>query len=343
MNTARHREDPVPLVIRSTTESIHAAVVRLRTGGVVAFPTETVYGLGADAGNAAAVAKIFELKGRPADHPLIVHLASALALAAWAAVVPPAAARLAALFWPGPLTMILPRAPGVMDAVTGGQATVGVRCPAHPLALQLLRECAKQGIAGLAAPSANRFGHVSPTTAAHVRAEFGADLMVLDGGPAAVGIESTIVDLSGVAPRILRPGVITEAQIAEALGIALSQVLEAAPRVSGSLAAHYAPTTALEIVDQMQLGARLAQAFIDGQRAVLLARHPVAATFATRAQVLEMPTDEAGYAQQLYAKLREADALALDLIVVEALPADARWVALNDRLQRAAHGAGRRH
>ena len=227
MNTARHREDPVPLVIRATTDSIHAAVVRLRTGGVVAFPTETVYGLGADAGNAAAVAKIFELKGRPADHPLIVHLASALALAAWAAVVPPAAARLAALFWPGPLTMILPRAPGVMDAVTGGQATVGVRCPAHPLALQLLRECAKQGIAGLAAPSANRFGHVSPTTAAHVRAEFGADLMVLDGGPAAVGIESTIVDLSGVAPRILRPGVITEAQIAEALAFTIAAAVDA--------------------------------------------------------------------------------------------------------------------
>lgn len=320
---------------------VDAAVALLRAGGMVAFPTETVYGLGADARNATAVSKIFNLKGRPPAHPLIVHLASADLLARWAAVVPPAAERLATQFWPGPLTMILPRGPGVIDVVTGGQSTVGVRCPAHPIALHLLRACAEVGIAGLAAPSANRFGQVSPTTAAHVRAEFGADLMVLDGGASAVGIESTIVDLSGAAPRILRPGMITEAQIAQVLGISLSPIGEAAPRVPGSLAAHYAPATALEIVAQAQLAPRLEQMLTTGQRAVLLARHPLAAALATRVLVMEMPADEVGYAQQVYARLREADALGCDLILVEALPHEPRWVALNDRLQRAAHGAGR--
>lgn len=316
-------------------------MTHLSVGGVVAFPTETVYGLGADARNAAAVTRIFELKGRPPDHPLIVHLASAVALAQWAAVVPPAAECLVAQFWPGPLTMILPRAPGVMDVVTGGQETVGVRCPAHPLALELLRACAKVGIAGLAAPSANRFGHVSPTTAAHVRAEFGADLMVLDGGAAAVGIESTIVDLSGAAPRILRPGMISEAQLSHVLGISLSHAEDLAPRVPGSLAAHYAPTTALEIVAPAQLVPRLEQVLIARQRAVLLVRHRDATMRVAHAHVIEMPVDDVGYAQQLYAQLRAADALGCDLILVEALPDEPQWVALNDRLHRAAQGAGR--
>ncbi len=321
---------------------VQTAVAKLCAGEVVAFPTETVYGLGADAGNAAAVAKIFELKGRPHNHPLIVHVASVHALAQWVVAVPAAAERLAAQFWPGPLTMILPRAAGVCDAVTGGQATVGVRCPAHPLALQLLRACAEVGITGIAAPSANRFGHVSPTTAAHVRAEFGADLFVLDGGACAVGIESTIIDLTGELPRILRLGMISETQLARSLASAFSSDHDDAPRVSGSLAAHYAPSTALEVVDSAQLAGRLAALTRTGQRAVLLARTPGAAKQGTPARVLEMPADDLGYAQQLYARLREADALALDVILVEALPSGEAWLALNDRLQRAANGAGRR-
>ncbi len=319
---------------------VHRAVAKLCAGEVVAFPTETVYGLGADASNAAAVAKIFQLKGRPHNHPLIVHVASVQALAQWVAAVPAAAAHLAAQFWPGPLTMILPRASGVIDAVTGAQATVGVRCPAHPLALQLLRACAKAGIAGLAAPSANRFGHVSPTTALHVRAEFGADLFVLDGGACAVGIESTIVDLTDELPRILRPGMISEAALTRSLATPFSSEHGAAPRVSGSLAAHYAPATALEVVDTTQLAGRLAE-LIRGRRAVLLAHSAFAIGHDTHLRVLEMPADAIGYAQQLYARLREADAMALDVILVETLPGDESWRALNDRIQRAAHGAGR--
>lgn len=322
-----------------TEAPVAQAVQRLRAGDVVAFPTETVYGLGADARNARAVARIFALKGRPPDHPLIVHIASAALLPRWAAAVPPAAAALAAAFWPGPLTMILPRAAGVLDTVTGGQPTVGLRCPAHPLALELLEACAEAGIDGLAAPSANRFGHVSPTTAAHVRAEFGPTLMVLDGGPARVGIESTIVDLSGEAPRILRPGMISAYEIANALAMTLVGAGGGAPRVPGSLAAHYAPSTPLEIVSAARLPARLTALTAAGVQVVALV-HSGAVQCRAGVEILPLPPDAPGYARQLYARLREADASGAARILVEAPPQETAWLAIHDRLRRAAQGAG---
>jgi L-threonylcarbamoyladenylate synthase len=224
--------------------NIARAADLLHAGDLVAFPTETVYGLGADATNAAAVAKIFAAKGRPADHPLIVHIPGVSHLGRWARDVPPQAYQLAAAFWPGPLTMILKRQPGVPDLVTGGQDTVGLRIPDHVVARQLLAAFA----GGIAAPSANRFGHISPTTAAHVHEELGAAAaFVLDGGPCGIGIESTIVDLSRDRPAVLRPGAITREQLETALGIApdegAADNFPDAPRVSGSLAAHYAPIT----------------------------------------------------------------------------------------------------
>src|SRR5665213_997403 len=236
-----------------TSPAAAEAARRLLAGELVAFPTETVYGLGADAANAAAVAKIFALKGRPESHPLIVHIADPLALETWARDVPEGARVLAARFWPGPLTLILARAPGVPDAVTGGQDSVGIRCPSHPLAQELLLEFTLIGSGGVAAPSANRFGHVSPTTAQHVRAEFGGDLYVLDGGACEVGLESTIVDLSRGRPVLLRPGAITRADLAAVLGEAIGDRDANAPRASGTLAAHYAPRAPLRLLDAAAL------------------------------------------------------------------------------------------
>ncbi|HET6265156.1 MAG TPA: L-threonylcarbamoyladenylate synthase, partial [Usitatibacter sp.] len=233
------------------------AAARLLAGDLVAFPTETVYGLGADAANAAAVAKIFALKERPADHPLIVHFASPAALDVWAVDVPQGARKLAARFWPGPLTMILGKAARLPSAVTGGQDSVGLRCPSHPMAQALLGEFARIGSGAVAAPSANKFGHVSPTTAEHVREEFGSGLLVLDGGPCEVGLESTIVDLTRGVAVLLRPGGISRQAIAEALGEPLHDRDAAAPRASGMLAAHYAPRTALALVDFETLAAEI--------------------------------------------------------------------------------------
>ncbi|MBM4226449.1 MAG: threonylcarbamoyl-AMP synthase [Gammaproteobacteria bacterium] len=318
-----------------------SAVAQLVAGELVAFPTETVYGLGADAGNPAAVARIFARKGRPLDHPVIVHVASASALSHWALEIPPAAELLARAFWPGPLTLILRRANGVSDAVTGGQDTVGVRCPSHPLAQALLRACEQAGIHGLAAPSANRFGHVSPTTADHVRAEFGAELFILDGGPAEVGIESTIVDVTGAAPRILRPGMITEAQLTAVLGRSLECSAETSrPRVSGSLAAHYAPRTPLELVPAPELPGRLSELCGRSTRVVLLSCELPPAVAPSEVIWLPMPSLPEDYARVLYARLREADAAERDLVLVEAPPGDSAWEALRDRLGRAAVGSG---
>ncbi|HUP29029.1 MAG TPA: L-threonylcarbamoyladenylate synthase, partial [Usitatibacter sp.] len=216
---------------------------RLAAGEAIAFPTETVYGLGADATNVEAVRRIFQLKGRPADHPLIVHFADPLQLSAWAAEVPAMARTLADRFWPGPLTMIVPKSPRVPAAVTGGQDTVGLRCPSHPVARELLAEFARIGSGVVAAPSANRFGHVSPTSSAHVRDEFGTDLFIVEGGDCEVGLESTIVDLSRGVPTLLRPGGISRAELEAALGAALHDRDADAPRASGTLAAHYAPRT----------------------------------------------------------------------------------------------------
>lgn len=312
--------------------AVAEAIAELGRGNLVAFPTETVYGLGADAANAEAVAKIFALKGRPADHPLIVHLASALALDDWAQDIPDDARALAAAFWPGPLTMILAKALHVLPVVTGGQDTVGLRCPSHPLAQALLRGFARHGSGGVAAPSANRFGHVSPTTAQHVRDEFGPELMVLDGGACAVGLESTIVDLSRGVPVLLRPGAITREQIAAVIGRAPRDRDANAPRASGTLAAHYAPGTPLRLVASAEFERALAGA---GRSAVLAFRPaaPGAAAF------IAAPADPTHYAHDLYANLRALDAAGAEAILVEVPPAEPAWEAVNDRLARASAGA----
>jgi len=317
------------------TEIARAAEL-LRAGELVAFPTETVYGLGADAGNPEAIAKIFAAKGRPADHPLIVHLPDAAHLVRWAVEIPEAAYRLAAAFWPGPLTLILKRHPSVPDAITGGQDTVGLRIPNHPLALQLLREFN----GGVAAPSANRFGHVSPTTAAHVRDELGTAVsLVLDGGPCAVGIESTILDLSFVTPRILRPGMLD----ANAIGDVLGRVPEvggtrAGPRVSGSLEAHYAPKTPLRLVAARDIATHAQQALDGGLRVAVLARQ--SAPPSRPGLVWQTASADSGqFAHDLYARLRDFDALACDLILVAAPPPGEAWRAITDRLVRAAAGS----
>ncbi len=316
--------------------AITAAVARLQAGALVAFPTETVYGLGADATNPRAIAAIFARKGRPHDHPVIVHIAESAELAVWAREIPAAAHLLTQAFWPGPLTLILRRTPRVLNEITGRQDTVGVRCPAHPLALQLLRAAAAAGMPGLAAPSANRYGQVSPTTAAHVREEFGPTLLVLDGGACEVGIESTIVDVSGAAPRILRPGMISAAAITAVLQRPLSAERADAPRVSGALAAHYAPRTPLQLVPTRELAAAISAANVRAATVVLVT---YSSSLSHAGQTLILPATPAAYAHEIYAALRAADALGVDLILVEAPPADDAWSALEDRLRRAAHGA----
>lgn len=318
--------------------TIAEAVGALAAGELVAFPTETVYGLGADATNPGAVAKIFALKGRPADHPVIVHVPKGARLEHWAAVVPPAARALAEAFWPGPLTMILAKSARVPAIVTGGQDTVGLRCPSHPLAQALLVAFVEVGSGAIAAPSANRFGHVSPTTAQHVVDEFGPGLPVLDGGPCEVGIESTIVDLSRGDAVVLRPGAITREAIAAVLGEAPRWIDASAPRASGTLAAHYAPATPLELCDEAGLEHRVGEAARRGLRVAVLARGPARSTAA--AFWRESRGDAPAYAHDLYANLRALDASGADLIVVESPPADAAWEAVNDRLGRAAAGSG---
>ncbi len=319
------------------------AVDLLIAGELVAIPTETVYGLGADAANPAAVVKIFAAKGRPADHPLIVHLAGHDAVDHWAEQVPAVAWELMETFWPGPLTLILKKQAWVPDAVTGGQDTVGLRVPGHPVALELLRRFArvKGEHAGIAAPSANRFGRISPTTAAHVAEELGDVVpLILDGGPCKVGIESTIIDCSRGEPVVLRPGHISPAHLEAVLGRQPQiETSQGAPRVSGSLEAHYAPSTPLRIV----AGERLldfinAQRHRGGQCAVISANQPPQAGMPHAWRL--MPADPVGYAHDLYAALRDMDHAGVDLIVVEALPQGQEWAAVADRLRRAAAGAG---
>lgn len=304
---------------------------------MVAFPTETVYGLGADATNPAAVAKIFAAKGRPQDHPVIVHLGSIELLPLWAGEIPTAAHKLAAAFWPGPLTLILKRAAGVSDCVTGGQDTVGLRIPGHPVALELLQAFAgEEGgrrFSGVAAPSANKFGRISPTMAEHVRAELGAAVQtVLDGGECGVGIESTIVDLSRGRAVLLRPGQITPAQIAAVLGAEVELPDTAAPRVSGTLDSHYAPRTPLDLVAAAELPARLAG--LRGKRLAVLARVEAPAGLKD-VSWQTAPRAVAGYAHELYASLRRLDDLGCDVILVEAPPSAPEWQGVNDRLRRA--------
>lgn len=312
--------------------ALDQALAALRRGEAIGMPTETVYGLAADASSPEAVRRIFALKGRPADHPLIVHVADAGQLDAWARNVPDAARRLAAAFWPGPLTLILQKRPGVPDAVTGGQSTVGLRCPAHPLALALLRGFG----GGLAAPSANRFGHISPTTAAHVREEFGEAVpVVLDGGECEVGIESTILDLSGDTPRILRPGRITHAHIEALVGKVAQGAGSDSPRASGTLEAHYAPRTPLLMLPRAALLDEARQQETLGKRVALLALADLPPSLPGRA----LPAEPIAYAHGLYAGLRAIDALGANLLLVERPPEGPAWLAVHDRLRRSAAGA----
>jgi len=307
----------------------------LRAGGLVAFPTETVYGLGADAANNQAVAKIFVAKGRPADHPLIVHIASADELPQWARDIPETAWVLAAQFWPGPLTLILKRARGVADAASGGLDTIGLRVPGHPVAQALLRAFG----GGIAAPSANQFGRISPTCADHVRAELeGRIEAVIDGGPCAVGLESTILDLSSPLPRILRPGAVTLPMLEAILGKLGDAPATGAPKVPGSLEAHYAPATLLRLVKPQALDAEVARLAAVGT-VVVLARH--ASQSNVNLRWIRLPAEAAAYGHELYARLREADALGSACILIETPPDGAEWMAVNDRLQRAAVGSGR--
>jgi L-threonylcarbamoyladenylate synthase len=314
--------------------TVAEAARRLADGELVAFPTETVYGLGADATNPDAVAKIYAAKGRPENHPLIVHIADPLAIEAWARHVPEAARKLADRFWPGPLTLIVPKSSRVPAAVTGGQDTVGLRCPSHPVAQELLHAFGRVGSGAVAAPSANRFGHVSPTTAQHVRDEFGESLMVVDGGPCEVGLESTIVDLSRGAPVLLRPGAISRRDIESVLGIAPADRDAHAPRASGTLAAHYSPRTPLALVELRALEAEMAKA----SDVAVLAMHekPPGVTVAAW---IAAPADPMRYGHELYANLRALDRKRAAQILVEAPPALPGWEAVNDRLKRAAAGS----
>ena len=310
-------------------ERVDEAAEILRAGGLVAFPTETVYGLGADARNHKAVGKIFAAKGRPADHPVIVHLPSVDALTAWGTEIPEMACRLADAFWPGPLTLILKRAEGVPDVVTGGQDTVGLRVPGHPLALALLRAFG----GGVAAPSANRFGRISPTRAEHVRAELGGAVnMILDGGPCEVGLESTILDLSAGIPRLLRPGGVTVARLEDVLGISLN-FGGGSVRAPGTLASHYAPTTPTFVVPSERLAAYLEQH--SDKNLGVLARHPQPKEYG---DILwkTLPNTPDAFGRELYATLRELDESGAERIIVEAPPESDAWLAVRDRLARAA-------
>lgn len=352
--------------------SVARAAQALKAGELVGLPTETVYGLAADAGNDAAVAKIFAAKGRPADHPLIVHVAQMGDAADFAADIPAFAQTLMQAFWPGPLTLIVPRREGVAAAAAGGQNSVGLRCPAHPVAQAVLRAAKALGVNGVAAPSANQFGRVSPTTAAHVAAEFGPELLILDGGACAVGIESTIVDCTRGVPVLLRPGQISREQIAAACGLAVlskdeqlpqvNQGLEGksphhpvaagAPRASGTLASHYAPRAKVRLLDALSLQAELAK-LAQTQRALpqsasAPAPHPtpslqvalyVRSVLTQPPSVLNqrrMPESAGACAHELFAVLRELDETGAQEIWIETPPNTPAWEGVLDRLTRAA-------
>ncbi len=314
-------------------EFLSQAVQALKHGDVIGMPTETVYGLAADAMNVSAVRKIFALKGRPADHPLIVHIVDSAQLRKWAVDIPEEAYVLAQHFWPGPLTMILRKQAGVPDEVTGGQDTVGLRCPAHPLALVLLQ----QFNGGVAAPSANRFGRISPTTAQHVRDEFGdAVPVVLDGGECEVGIESTIVDLSTKQPRLLRPGMISQDEIEAVIGPIGSNADIESPRVSGSLAAHYAPRTPMQMLSRNSLLAEYSRIAEQGLRCEALCLDELPDGI----KGLSLDNEYHAYAHGLYAAMRELDSRNADMLLIEQIPQSSEWLAVNDRLNRALVGAG---
>jgi L-threonylcarbamoyladenylate synthase len=328
----------MPLLPGHDPAAIAEAADALATGELVAFPTETVYGLGARADDDAAVARIFAAKGRPTDHPLIVHVPDAMAARYFSSGLPALAQRLMQAFWPGPLTVIVPRHPERGAAAAGGQDTVGLRCPAHPVAHALLEAAAARGVAGVAAPSANRFGRVSPTTARHVADEFDAGLRVLDGGACPVGIESTIIDCSRGQAVLLRPGVLTRAQIEAAAGEPLLDRDAAAPRASGTLAAHYAPHARVRLMDAATLREALASHASNpaGVRLAVYSRTVRPQSAAGNLMHQPMPQDAAQAAQELFSVLRDLDARGAELIWVEQPPDTPEWEGVRDRLQRAA-------
>lgn len=318
-----------------TAASIREAVAALRAGELVGLPTETVYGLAADAANADAVRRIFRVKGRPSSHPLIVHIGSAADVGTWARDFPPAARALAARYWPGPLTLVLPRAAGVLSEVTGGQDTVALRVPEHPLARAVIEAFG----GGLAAPSANRYGRISPTTARAVREELGdAVRVVLDGGPCDVGLESTIVACLDGHVSVLRPGRVTREEIARHAG-PLTDVRDAStPRVPGTTRSHYAPATPLIVTDAADLTAAIQRRLDAGHRVAVLALQPRPNGIDAEPWV-EASRDADAYAHDLYARLRALDDAGADHLVVERPPDGPAWVAVHDRLRRAAAGA----
>lgn len=332
-------------------DAIAQAARVLLHGDLLGLPTETVYGLAANAGDDAAVKKIFAAKGRPSEHPLIVHVAQAEDVTRFASQVPGFAQALMQAFWPGPLTLILPRREGVAAVAAGGQDSIGVRCPSHPVAQAVLQQANSLGVWGVAAPSANLFGRVSPTTAAHVASEFGEDLVVLDGGACDVGIESTIVDCTRETPILLRPGVLTPAQLSAACGVTvqLSPALQgrmddAAPRASGTLASHYAPHATVRLMTAADIASQwvnLANQNLTEAKQALIAvwlRTPVQVpvALAKRVNCLPMPQDAARCAHDLFAQLRDFDEQGVREIWVESVPAAPEWDGVRDRLMRAA-------
>lgn len=321
-------------LLPATPAGIAAAVDRLRQGGLLGLPTETVYGLAADATQPAAVAAVFAIKGRPGNHPLIVHVADAAAARQWAADWPEAAARLAAAFWPGPLTLVVPRGAAVLSAVTGGQDTVALRVPQHPLAQAVLRQFA----GAVVAPSANRYGRLSPTRAADVIAEFGPALAVLDGGECSVGLESTIVACLRNEVRVLRPGILTPTAISRVTG---TEVIMGAgehdPRVPGAVKAHYAPRAPLELVPLANLAARLRHC---PQAAVVVRQSPDGEVPGQADRIRVLPADPLPFGRMLYATLRDLDALEVPRVLVVEPPAGEAWAAVRDRLVRAAAAGG---
>jgi L-threonylcarbamoyladenylate synthase len=331
----------MPVLRADDPAAIAQAAQCLADGGLVGLPTETVYGLGARADDAAAVAAIYTAKGRPADHPLIVHVADWAGAAAFSDDLNPLARRLATACWPGPLTLIVQRRPGVAEAAAGGQPSIGLRCPSHPAAQALLRAAAVRGVPGVAAPSANRFGRVSPTSAAHVRAEFGDALLVLDGGDCEVGIESTIVDTSRGRPVLLRPGQLGRAALEAVLGEPLQAPDAQAPRASGTLASHYAPRARVRLWPAEALHAALAA--LHPRNTVLDEAQQGLAVYSRRAVPPQpglvwrlMPDAPAAVAHELFAVLRALDAEAVREIWVEEPPAEPAWDGVLDRLRRAA-------
>ncbi len=315
-------------MVRATQTEIEEAVEALRSGELVVFPTETVYGLGANASDPAAVRKIFEVKGRPADHPVIVHLDNPRYLHRWVSTMPPVAEKLAERFWPGPLTLILPKAENVNDVVTGGQDSIGIRVPSHPMAQQLLTAFG----GGIAAPSANRFGRLSPTKPEHVRDELGSAVkVILDGGDSPIGLESTIVSCLNNEAMLLRPGFITRSQLAQVVELSTGGFV---PRTPGDRVLHYAPSTPLAIVSSDDLE-RFAGEFVARQEKVaVLAMRPPLHTQRHMTWINAGKKPEA-YAHNLYNHLRTLDSAGCARILVQELPDDERWAAILDRLQRA--------